>query len=168
MISPLNTDGTRACKPAMLGLAMPPSLVAPVSAVVSREASLCSAFSLAKTSFPCGCFCRKRTGCPGGEGSGLWFCPVECSASLLSKHDSETCRLSTHGESSIRFRVPYAMCTVPPFLSIDRNKGLKCNSVPPGYGSANQGLVNSGHRWIAKTTRTTIHFVVPACSFKHF
>lgn len=48
-------------------------------------------------------FCRELLGVPSGEGSGLWFSPAKCSASLPSKPDLETCLLSTHGESSLKF-----------------------------------------------------------------
>lgn len=44
---------------------------------------------------------------PSGEGSGLWFSPAKCSASLPSKPDLETCLLSTHGESSLKFHATW-------------------------------------------------------------
>lgn len=53
--------------------------------------------------FPVVCLCRELSGVPSAEGSGPWFSLAKCSASLPSKPDLETCLLSTHGESSLKF-----------------------------------------------------------------
>lgn len=81
-----------------------------------------------KVLFHCGCLCRELLGVPSGEGSGLWFRREKCSASLPSKPDLETCLLSTHGESSLKFhgtwtrvysRDLYTYCNITPRSSCE-------------------------------------------------
>ena len=111
---------------------MRPSLVTLVSAVVSKEASLCSAFILDLTLFPCGCLRRKKDELPTVErdldyGSAQWNVAPCCPQSTIQRPADRHLMVShLSGFSS-------GAVLNAPFLKVNLNTVLKCSSVPGSW-----------------------------------